>query len=69
MFSPDRPLDEFGHRELVVREERRHEVKEVVIVFTKNNSLQSNLGEDGFETLWELSLVLEVLCEPIYYES
>lgn len=62
MVFPDRPLDEFRHRVFVVREDLRHHVEEIVVIFVQNDSLEGDLRKMRFQTLRELALDFPILC-------
>ena len=50
-----------SHGELVIREQPRHEVEEVVVVLAEDDRLERDLRKERLETRWELALDLPVL--------
>ena len=46
------------HSKPIIWEQDRHQVKEVIVVFVKLDSLQSYFGDERFEVGWEFALVL-----------
>ena len=51
----------YGHGELVVWEQPRHQVEEVLIVLAEDDGLERDLPEDRFQPRRELALDVPVL--------
>lgn len=51
----------YGHGELVVREEARHQVEEVFIVLAEDDSFERDLRKQRLEPGWELALDVPTL--------